>query len=88
MGTFFIVAYFHYPEVKGRSAAEIDEMFTENIPARAFKGIQPHFQLRNNITNRRTLQVMYALASKKILRSNIWEKMVFRKLRSLQSLIL
>jgi hypothetical protein len=42
MGTFFIVAYFHYPEVKGRSAAEIDEMFTENIPARAFKGIQLH----------------------------------------------
>lgn len=36
---FLIISYFHYPEVKGRSAAELDEMFAERLPARAFKGM-------------------------------------------------
>lgn len=37
MGTCFIVAFFFYPEVKGRTPAELDEMFEARLPARAFK---------------------------------------------------
>lgn len=38
-----VVAYFQYPEIKGRTAAELDEMFGQGLPARAFKSkiIQP-----------------------------------------------
>lgn len=32
-----VVAYFQYPEIKGRTAAELDEMFGQGLPARAFK---------------------------------------------------
>lgn len=32
-----IVTYFCLPETKGRSAAELDEMFEAKIPARKFK---------------------------------------------------
>lgn len=33
-----IVTYFCLPETKGRSAAELDEMFEAKLPARKFKG--------------------------------------------------
>lgn len=45
MFTFLIVAYFYYPEIKGRSAAELDEMFAARIPAREFKHTVFCFQL-------------------------------------------
>lgn len=33
----FIITYFFVPEMKGRTAVEIDQMFQEGIPARRFK---------------------------------------------------
>ena len=33
-----IVTYFYLPETKGRTPAELDEMFAERLPARKFKG--------------------------------------------------
>lgn len=34
----FLIAFFAFPELKGRTAAEIDEMFEARLPARKFKG--------------------------------------------------
>lgn len=33
----FIITYFFVPEMKGRTNAEIDQMFEERVPARKFK---------------------------------------------------
>ena len=33
-----VITYYQYPEVKGRTPAELDEMFGERLPARKFKG--------------------------------------------------
>ena len=33
-----VVTYFYFPEVKGRTPAELDEMFGARLPARNFKG--------------------------------------------------
>ena len=33
-----IICYFVFPELKGRTAAEVDEMFEARLPARKFKG--------------------------------------------------
>ncbi|CAM1509692.1 Fc.00g000270.m01.CDS01 [Cosmosporella sp. VM-42] len=38
IGASLITAYFYYPEIKGRSPAEKDEMFEARLPARTFKG--------------------------------------------------
>lgn len=34
----FVWVYFYYPEIKGRTLAELDEMFENRVPAREFKG--------------------------------------------------
>ncbi|RDW75437.1 hypothetical protein BP6252_06579 [Coleophoma cylindrospora] len=38
MALCIVITFFCYPEVKGRTAAEIDEMFEARLPARKFKG--------------------------------------------------
>lgn len=38
MALCIVFTFFHLPEVKGRSPAEIDEMFHDRLPARKFKG--------------------------------------------------
>jgi len=45
-----IVTYFHLPESKGRSPAELDEMFEARIPARKFKSMSrcAYPRLQNN----------------------------------------
>jgi hypothetical protein len=42
-----VLTYLYFPETKGRSPAEIDEMFEAKLPARHFKGntADPHLQL-------------------------------------------
>ena len=37
MAISFVISFFYYPEIKGRSPAEMDEMFEARLPARAFK---------------------------------------------------
>ena len=34
----FFIVFFVFPELKGRTAAEVDEMFEARLPARKFKG--------------------------------------------------
>lgn len=34
-----VIAYFVFPELKGRTPAEVDEMFAARLSARKFKGI-------------------------------------------------
>lgn len=40
-----VFTFFYFPEVKGRTPAEVDEMFQDRLPARKFKGmfITSHF---------------------------------------------
>ena len=37
------ITYYQFPEVKGRTPAELDEMFGARLPARRFKGTVPSF---------------------------------------------
>ena len=37
-----ILTFFYLPETKGRSAAELDEMFEAGVPAREFKSESTH----------------------------------------------
>lgn len=38
MAICLVFTFFYLPEVKGRTPAELDEMFQERVPARKFKG--------------------------------------------------
>jgi hypothetical protein len=40
-----VIAYFVFPELKGRTPAEVDEMFEARLPARMFKGIVRSFSV-------------------------------------------
>lgn len=46
-----IVTYFYFPETKGRTPAELDEMFEARIPARQFKSMYSRLaHIRNWLT--------------------------------------
>ena len=49
----FIWAYFCYPEIRGRTLAEIDEMFEAGVSARAFEG----YVCVNNLQHTATVMV-------------------------------
>lgn len=42
-----IITYFYLPETKGRSPAELDEMFEAKLPARKFKGYLSALAMEN-----------------------------------------
>lgn len=39
MAVCLVFTFFCFPEVKGRTPAEVDEMFQDRLPARKFKGM-------------------------------------------------